>query len=95
MTFQEVMALRAKHKNDIDYCPKCGKIIEGQFYKKCLSCNCDLLPYTDTVPKCPTCSSIAVKKLSFANRYIHYRAIGFLSKTARSQFVCNNCGYKW
>ena len=47
------------------------------------------------LPKCPTCSSTNIKKLSFANRYLHYRAIGFLSKTARSQFVCNNCGYKW
>lgn len=47
------------------------------------------------IPKCPTCNSTNIKKLSFINRYLHYRAIGFLSKTARSQFVCNNCGYKW
>lgn len=49
----------------------------------------------DHTPRCPTCSSTNIKKLSFANRYLHYRAIGFLSKTARSQWICQSCGHKW
>lgn len=50
---------------------------------------------TPNVPTCPTCHSTNVKKISFTKGYLHWRAFGLLSKTARSQFECNNCGYKW
>ena len=40
------------------------------------------------VPKCPTCGSTNIKKISSL-------AFGLFSKTARSQFECLNCHYKW
>jgi len=46
-------------------------------------------------PKCPTCKSTNIRKLSAVNRAAHGYAFGLFSKTARSQFCCNNCGYKW
>lgn len=45
--------------------------------------------------KCPTCSSTNVKKISGTAKVAGAVAFGIFSKTARSQFQCNNCGYKW
>ena len=49
----------------------------------------------ENVPKCPTCNSSNIKKISGMKRSIHGYAFGLFSKTATSQFECNNCGYKW
>ena len=47
------------------------------------------------IPKCPTCQSSKIKKISGVKRVVHGYAFGLFSKTARSQFECKNCGYKW
>lgn len=47
------------------------------------------------VPKCPTCQSTNIKKISSAKRSLHAFAFGVFNKTAQSQFECGNCGYKW
>lgn len=46
-------------------------------------------------PKCPTCGSSKIKTISIARKAAGAWAFGILSKTARSQFQCQNCGYKW
>lgn len=46
-------------------------------------------------PKCPTCSSTNITKISTTSKVAGAVAFGLFSKTARSQFKCNNCGYKW
>lgn len=48
-----------------------------------------------SLPKCPTCQSTNIKKISFAKGYLHWRMLGFFSKTAMSQWECKNCGHKW
>lgn len=45
--------------------------------------------------KCPACGSTNVHKISGIKKAVHGYAFGLFSKTARSQFECNNCGYKW
>ncbi len=45
--------------------------------------------------KCPTCNSIKVKRISGTAKVAGAVAFGLFSKTARSQFKCENCGYKW
>ncbi len=47
------------------------------------------------IPKCPTCSSTNVQKISGTAKAVGAVTFGLFSKTARSQFRCNNCGYKW
>ncbi len=46
-------------------------------------------------PKCPTCQSTNIKKISSAKKATHGIMFGIFSKTAFSQFECRNCGYKW
>lgn len=50
---------------------------------------------TINVPKCPTCGSTHIKKISATSKVIGAATFGLFSKTAKSQFQCSNCGYKW
>ena len=48
------------------------------------------------VPKCPTCGSTNIEKISGANKVTSavvfgVFSLGHISKT----FKCKNCGYKW
>lgn len=47
------------------------------------------------VPKCPTCNSTDIKKISVMSKAVGATMFGLFSKTARSQFRCKNCGYEW
>lgn len=47
------------------------------------------------VLRCPTCSSTKVKKISTTSKVAGAAMFGLFSKTARSQFKCEQCGYKW
>ena len=50
---------------------------------------------SENVPKCPICSSTKIHKISSLKRATHAYAFGLFSKTARSQFECENCKHKW
>lgn len=52
-------------------------------------------PKPAPLPKCPTCQSTNIKKISFAKGYIHWRMLGVFSKTAMSQWECKSCGSKF
>lgn len=49
----------------------------------------------DNIPKCPTCSSTNIQKISTTSKVVGASLFGLFSKNATSQFKCNNCGYKW
>lgn len=46
-------------------------------------------------PKCPTCGSTNIEKISTTKKAAGGFMFGLFSKTARSQFACKDCGYKW
>lgn len=50
---------------------------------------------SQNIPKCPTCGSSNIENISALSRATHAYAFGLFSKTAKSQFKCKNCGYKW
>lgn len=83
-------------------CPDCGKIFPSSYYK-CNTCNKPLvseeeyrkLKANPNLPKCPTCSSTNIEKISSFDKAAGAVMFGLFSKTARSQFKCRNCGYKW
>lgn len=47
------------------------------------------------IPKCPTCGSTHIQKIDLSDRAVSLGLFGIASKTARSQFECKDCGYKW
>lgn len=47
------------------------------------------------LPKCPTCNSTNIKKISAVSKAGGMFMFGIFSKTAKSQFQCEDCGYKW
>lgn len=90
-------------------CPDCGKEVSRRT-ASCPNCGCPIgadtpisepivhsYPATDlNIPKCPTCQSTNVAKISLANKagkvaLVGVFAIGKVSKT----FKCNACGYEW
>lgn len=44
-------------------------------------------------PHCPTCDSTNIKKISSTAKVAGAVAFGLFSKTAKSQFKCENCGF--
>ena len=49
----------------------------------------------DNTLRCPTCNSTKVNKISATSKVVGASMFGLFSKTARSQFKCERCGYKW
>lgn len=51
-----------------------------------------LLPNT---PKCPTCGSTNIKKISGISKAGSVAMFGLLSRKVHKQWHCNNCGSEW
>lgn len=47
------------------------------------------------IPKCPTCGSSNIKKISGTSKAVSVAMFGLLSQKVKKQFHCNNCGYEW
>lgn len=79
-----------KLKNDdiIEYTMKVSKLKEDAkaYYKQ---------KSTPNIPKCPTCGSTDVKKISGGKRWMGTGLFGFASSDLGKTMKCNNCGYKW
>ena len=46
-------------------------------------------------PKCPACGSLAVKRISGAERAVSVGLFGLFSSKIGKTLKCNDCGYKW
>lgn len=47
------------------------------------------------IPKCPTCSSTNVEKISIGKKAVGGAMFGVLSSDIRNTMHCKNCGAKW
>ena len=47
------------------------------------------------VPKCPTCGSPNVEKISLTSKVVGGALFGLFSSNVRKTLHCKNCGYKW
>lgn len=47
------------------------------------------------IPKCPTCQSTDIKKISTASKAGSVFMWGLLSQKVKKQWHCNNCGSEW
>ena len=46
-------------------------------------------------PKCPTCGSTNIEKISTTSKAAGFVAVGVFSKNFSKTFHCRNCGYRW
>lgn len=46
-------------------------------------------------PKCPTCTSTNIKKISTTSKVMNTATFGILGTKRHKTFHCNNCGYEW
>lgn len=49
----------------------------------------------DNKPKCPTCKSTNIKKISSASKAANTFAWGIFGTKRLKTFHCNSCGYEW
>lgn len=47
------------------------------------------------IPKCPTCGSPDVEKISLTSKVVGGALFGLFSSNVRKTMHCKNCGYKW
>ena len=47
------------------------------------------------IPKCPTCGSPNIKKISLTRKVLAFEMIGFASGSIAKTFMCKDCGNKW
>lgn len=47
------------------------------------------------VPKCPTCGSPNIEKISLTSKVVGGALFGLFSSNVRKTMHCKNCGYKW
>ena len=51
---------------------------------------------TQNLPKCPTCSSTNIQKISGGSKAVKVALFGIFAAGAVSKtFKCNKCGYQW
>lgn len=50
---------------------------------------------SDDIPKCPTCGSTNIEKISATKKVIGGAMFGIFSSNIRNTMHCKNCGYKW
>ena len=46
-------------------------------------------------PKCPTCNSSNLKRVSATSKVVNTAVFGLFGTKRFKQFHCNNCGYEW
>lgn len=48
-----------------------------------------------TRPRCPTCTSTDIRRISGLSKAVSVGLVGIFSQKVRRQFHCNHCGYEW
>jgi primosomal protein N' len=83
-------------------CDKCGYewIMDSRELLKILSEKKDPCPWCSReaekyIPKCPTCQSPDVKKLTNTQKAVSAGMFGLFSGRVKKTFHCNGCGYEW
>lgn len=74
-------------------CPECGKEVSDKA-EVCVNCGCPISKASN-VPKCPTCGSTNVEKISLGSKVVGGAMFGLFSSNVRKTMKCNHCGHKW
>lgn len=76
-------------------CPKCGgKLLpDSEYFAR--EVGFVEQPTPQNIPKCPTCGSTNVEKISTAKKAFGFAMVGLFSSNLGKTMHCKNCGYKW
>lgn len=76
-------------------CPDCegtNVMTENEYYDSVTPIS---KPQSQNIPKCPTCGSTNVEKISTAKKAFGFAMVGLFSSNFGKTMHCKNCGYKW
>lgn len=68
---------------------------ENMKVQAALARGASILQEQSRVPKCPTCGSTNIRRMSGVERGASIAAFGIFSKKINKSFKCGNCGYTW
>ena len=90
---------------NVYYCGNCNyKLLKQENIKNINNPNLSKREYkivgtvadpTKPQPKCPTCQSTDVEKISLTSKVVGGALFGLFSSNVRKTMHCKNCGYKW
>ena len=98
---------RIKYKDSIkgtydeinNFCENHPELKESpEFSQEAYNKRINYVPYeypTVNTPKCPTCGSTNIRKISGVERGASIAVFGLFSKKINKTFKCGNCGYTW
>lgn len=79
-------------------CPKCNLFLETRRNGQLTSSSTRTTPLPTpkyNAPKCPTCGSTDVNKISGTKKAVGFLTVGVFSSNFGKTMECKNCGYKW
>lgn len=59
------------------------------------SFECEIIINQSNQPKCPTCGSVNIRKISATKKAASIIGLGILSNNIGKTYQCLNCKYKW
>lgn len=80
-----------KYDNPVVSCNKCGFSYQSIDDAEKLEKRFQNESNNICIPKCPTCGSTNIEKISFAKKAISIGGLGILSNKIGKQWHCNNC----
>ena len=70
-------------------------IIETKSIPKEFNGTIEIKPPKQNTPKCPTCQSANIKRISSTSKAVNTATFGLLGTKRFKTFHCNNCKYEW
>lgn len=89
ITFLEAM-IELKKKDPIEY-----QLKMSQFKVNLKQQESSKKVEEDNRPKCPTCGSTNIEKISLGKKAVGGALFGLFSSNVRKSMHCKSCGYKW
>ena len=86
---------KIEYSYKIDHCTHCG-YSTNKYKEKMKSLQNEKAPIKEKfIPRCPTCNSPNIRKISSTEKMVDIGLFGILGTIRKKQFHCNLCGYEW
>ena len=90
--YEQLTGRKAKTKeNELYYDMKAQESVD-----RCMALYSPTIKDTPkNIPKCPTCQSTNIRKISTASKVVNTALFGLFGSKRHKTFHCDNCGYEW